>query len=130
MSLPATDLAFLAERGITHEVVDEANVTSVVFTGYTLPPGYDRTNADLLIRLMPGYPDVPPDMWWFDPGVRLANGQTVAATESIEQHLGRQWQRWSRHFTAGQWISGVDGLESFLALIRAELTRCAGAVAA
>jgi len=129
MSLPASDLAFLAERGIAHQVVTEANVTSVIFPGYLLPSGYDRDTADLLIRLMPGYPDVPPDMWWFDPAVRLANGGAVQATESVEQHHGRQWQRWSRHFTPGQWISGVDGLESFLALLRAELRRCAGALA-
>jgi hypothetical protein len=37
--------------------------------------------------------------------------------------VGRSWQRWSRHFAAGQWQSGIDGLESFLALVRRELER-------
>ncbi len=126
MSLPSSDVAFLAERNLPHSVVDDAGVTNVVFPGWELPPGYDRPTADLLLRLQPGYPDVPPDMWWFDPGVRLANGSVVPATESTETHLGRQWQRWSRHFVAGQWQSGIDGLESFLALVRGELCRCAG----
>ena len=79
---------------------------------------------------MPGYPDVAPDMWWFDPGIRLADGTAVPATELVEVYVGRQWQRWSRHFQAGQWQSGIDGLESFFALIRVELARCAPAVAA
>jgi hypothetical protein len=64
-------------------------------------------------------------MWWFNPAIRLADGRAVAATEVMEQHLGRPWQRWSRHFNSGQWRSGIDSLESFLALIRKELERCA-----
>jgi len=76
-----------------------------------------------LLRFSPGYPDVAPDMWWFDPPVRRRDGQPIPATEVIERYLGRSWQRWSRHFAAGQWRSGVDGLESFLALVRKELER-------
>ena len=33
------------------------------------------------------------------------------------------WQRWSRHFSHGQWRPGIDGLESYLALIRRDLER-------
>jgi Prokaryotic E2 family E len=124
MSLPQNDLAHLAERAVDYSITTEANMTCVVLRGYVLPAGYDRSQSDLLLRLSPGYPDVPPDMWWFDPQVRLADGRTVKATEGVEYHLGRSWQRWSRHFNAGQWRSGVDCLESFLALIRRELERC------
>jgi hypothetical protein len=62
-------------------------------------------------------------MWWFDPPVRLADGRAITATEVVERHLGRSWQRWSRHFTDGQWQSGIDGLESYVALIRSDLER-------
>ena len=99
-------------------------MTCVVLQGYRLPAGYDREQADLLLRLNPGYPDVQPDMWWFDPGIHLKDGRVVRATEVTEQHLGRTWQRWSRHFIAGQWQSGIDSLESYLALISGELERC------
>ncbi len=125
MSLPPFDVKHLEERGIQYTVTTEANHTCVVFPSYTLPQGYDRPTSDLLVRLRPGFPDVPPDMWWFNPAVRLADGRTVQATETTERHLGRVWQRWSRHFNAGQWRSGIDSLESFLALIRRELERCA-----
>jgi hypothetical protein len=62
-------------------------------------------------------------MWWFSPPLRFADGRVIPATESMETHLGRQWQRWSRHFNPGQWNSGIDGLESYIALIRRELQR-------
>ena len=124
MALPQNDATYLSERELVYDIVPEANMTCVVLIGYRLPAGFDRTQSDLLLRLSPGYPDVPPDMWWFDPPVRLADGRTVQATEQMEQHLGRPWQRWSRHFNQGQWRSGIDCLETFLALIRRELERC------
>lgn len=130
MALPKSDIIYLADKKIAHEVLVEAGMTCVVFPKWILPRGYDRKTSDLLLRLQAGYPDVPPDMWWFDPAVRLTNGGLVPATDVTEQHLGRSWQRWSRHLEAGQWQSGIDGLESFLALIRRELNRCATGIAA
>jgi hypothetical protein len=127
--LPPSDHAYLAERQIAHEVLVDATMICIVFREWDLPFGYDRGTADLLLRLQQGYPDIPPDMWWLYPAVRLADGGVVQATESMEQHLGRPWQRWSRHFAPGQWRSGIDGLESFLALIRGELIRSAARAA-
>ncbi|MBI5851766.1 MAG: hypothetical protein HZB39_12180 [Planctomycetes bacterium] len=123
MSLPEADALYLATRGLLHEIATESNMTCIVFRNWQLPPGYDRASADLLIRLPGGYPDVPPDMWWIHPGIKLANGQVIQATEVVETHLGRSWQRWSRHFQPGQWKPGIDGVESFLALIGRELHR-------
>jgi len=125
MNLPETDVAYLTERGSDYSVSSESNVLCIVFRGYALPAGYTPGNSDLLLRLNPGYPDIPPDMWWFDPPVRLANGRSIQAADSVERYLGRSWQRWSRHFIPGQWQSGIDSLESYLALIRKELERCA-----
>lgn len=121
--LPPNDVKYLTERAIAHSVLPEANMICVIFPNFSVPPGFDRPLSDLLLRFSPGYPDVPPDMWWFDPPLRRADGQPIPATEVIERYLGRSWQRWSRHFAAGQWQSGIDGLESFLALVRRELER-------
>ena len=126
MALPPSDSVFLADRGIAHSITVEGEMTCVVFPNWLVPPGFDRDSADLLVRLPNGYPDVPPDMWWFSPGIKLVNGRVAQATEATERHVGRDWQRWSRHFQAGQWRSGIDGLESYLALIRHELARSAG----
>jgi hypothetical protein len=123
--LPTDDAKYLAERAIAHTLLSESNMTCVLLPGFRLPGGLDPCTSDLLLRLSAGYPDVAPDMWWFDPPVRRADGQPIPATDVIEHYLGRSWQRWSRHFAAGQWRSGTDGLESYLALIRKELERSA-----
>ena len=121
MILPQSDAVYLNERDVAHEIAVDSGMTCVVMLRWPLPNGFDRDVADLLIRLSPGYPDVPPDMWWFSPPVHLKNGKALPATDVVETYLGRRWQRWSRHFSNGQWQSGVDGLESFLALIREDL---------
>ncbi len=123
--LPSNDTQFLAERSVQHSVTPESNMTCVVFPNFALPGGFDRGQADLLLRLSAGYPDVAPDMWWMNPPVKRANGLAIQATEVTEHYLGRSWQRWSRHLAAGQWKSGIDGLESYLALVRRELERSA-----
>ena len=123
MNLPRSDIAYLKERALVHEVTAESGMTCVVIRRWSLPCGFDHAQADLLIRLSPGYPDLPPDMWWFSPPVHLASGHELPATNVFEDYLGRRWQRWSRHFHDGQWQSGIDNLESFLALVRRDLER-------
>ena len=127
--LPQVDSVYLEERRIPNEVTADGGMINVVFPAFHLPGGMDRPTSDLLIRLTGGYPDVAPDMWWFDPAVRLADGRSIPATDVIESYLGRTWQRWSRHFQPGQWHPGRDGLESYLALIRRELAHWAKAAA-
>ncbi|SEM15098.1 E2 family protein E [Variovorax sp. YR750] len=126
MSLPASDISYLDERGLPYSVTTEGGMICVLLPQFPLPAGSNVTASDLLLRLNPGFPDVPPDMWWFDPPVTRNNGATIQATEAREQHLGRTWQRWSRHLQPGQWRSGVDRLENFIGLIRAELMRGCG----
>lgn len=125
MPLPESDIFYLQDRNLAFEVIPEpgSGVTCVLFPGWKLGPGYAPDCADMLLRLPAGYPDVQPDMWWFSPDVRLQSGKAIPAIEVKESHLGRQWQRWSRHLNGGQWRSGVDGLESYLAIIRQDLTK-------
>ena len=123
MSLPEIDIAFLNERGLAHEIIPEAGMMCVTLPQWPLPQGFDRDVSDLLVRLPPGYPDTPPDMWWFSPPILRSDGKALPNTNVVETYLGRSWQRWSRHFSSGQWKSGIDGLESYLALIRQDLRR-------
>lgn len=119
--LPAHDMDYLKELSPAASVTSEAGMVCVVIPAFPLPAGFDRPASDLLVRLATGYPDVAPDMWWFDPAVKRIDGATIPATESREHHLGREWQRWSRHLQPGQWKSGIDSLESYIALVRKEL---------
>lgn len=129
MPLLPEDVQYLAERGATYQVVEEGGMTCLLLPGWPLPGGLSATHADVLIRLAAGYPDIPPDMWWVDPPLRRADGDEIPATQSMEPHLARTWQRWSRHFNAGQWQPGIDRLSGFLALMDGEFRRAAGAAA-
>src|SRR5690349_16435377 len=127
MTLPALDQQFLDDRGVEHRIAVENGMVCIVLQNWQLPAGLNIAQTDLLLRLPAGYPDIAPDMWWVSPDIRRADGTVIPATEVTEQALGRSWQRWSRHFQAGQWQFGVDGLESFIALIRSEFLVAAGA---
>jgi Prokaryotic E2 family E len=107
----------------------EGGMICVVLPGWNLPAGYTVGSSDLLLRLNPAYPDVCADMWWFSPAVVRADATPIPATESQETYLGRSWHRWSRHFNPGQWMAGVDGIESYLALVAKEPRRCGEGVA-
>jgi hypothetical protein len=120
MSLPEHDVQYLAEREITYEIVIDAGMVCVLLPNWKLPDGLNLAETTVLLRLAAGYPDVAPDMWWCSPAVRQADGSIIRATDLAEHYCGRGWQRWSRHFTAGQWKSGIDGLESYIALMNAE----------
>jgi hypothetical protein len=128
--LPPIDQEYLQARAPGHTVSLEGGMIAIVIPSFPLPNGLTNSTADLLLRLAPGYPDVPPDMWWFAPAIQRTDGQVIPATESQEIHLGRTWQRWSRHLNPGQWRSGVDSIESYLALVRKELETAARARAA
>lgn len=122
--LPQRDSLYLADRGLACEVSYDQGMTCLVIGDWPLPAGLNPGRVDLLLRLSPGYPDIPPDMWWFSPYVTCQGGQAIQATQVTEVYLGRSWQRWSRHLPPGAWRSGVDGLESFLAVVRDNVAAC------
>lgn len=128
--LPVIDQDYLGGRFPGHQVVPDGGLIAVVLPGFSLPQGFTQTASDLLLRLQPGYPDIPPDMWWFSPAVVRSDGAVIAATNVQEVQLGRSWQRWSRHLNPGQWKSGIDTLESFLALVSGQLRLAARGLAA
>lgn len=128
--LPPSDMEYLRERAPGHSVANEGGMTCVVIPGFSLGSGFTQAAADLLLRLPQGYPDVRPDMWWFCPAVQRTDGQVIAATQLRQHYLAREWQRWSRHLNHGQWRSGVDGIESYIALVRRELHAASGRAAA
>jgi len=123
--LPEDDVAYLEQQHPGYSVVAADNMTCVTLPHFQLPNGFTLSEGTLLLRLNALYPDSVPDMWWFDPPIVRVSNLVIPATESIETHLGRQWQRWSRHLTPDQWKSGIDNLRSYVSLIRSELQRAA-----
>lgn len=123
MELPARDVKFLSERGLTWELVpDPQGAACLVVKEFNVAAGgFTPSVTELMIRIPAQYPMTPLDMWYCDPPVRLvASGQFAQASEVIENHIGRNWQRFSRHLNGG-WRPGVDSLRSYFALIQREL---------
>ncbi|HLG72218.1 MAG TPA: E2/UBC family protein [Chloroflexota bacterium] len=126
MLLPK-DQEFVSRKGFATEVSSENGMVCLVIKDFRLPDGYAPQKTDLLIRIPPGYPDMPPDMFWCDPPVRLsATGGFPQAADLMETYLGRTWQRFSRHLSPAIWRSGVDGLESYFCLISQALRSSVG----
>lgn len=122
--LDETDHEWLRKRGFNYEVIDGGGWTNLIIRNYRLPPGFDHEQVDLLIRLASGFPDSPPDMFWVDPWIKLAATQAYApASAQPEEHLGRTWQRFSRHLGPGAWRPGIDSLESWVLSIRQLLVK-------
>ncbi|BAN34108.1 hypothetical protein SCD_n00259 [Sulfuricella denitrificans skB26] len=123
MNLPVRDVKFLSEREFKWEVVpDPQGAVCLLIKEFDVTAGgFTPSMIDLMIRIPPQYPMSPLDMWYCDPPIRLTTtGQFAQATEVMESHLGRSWQRFSRHLN-GNWQPGVDCLRTFFALIQREL---------
>ncbi|WP_052689163.1 E2/UBC family protein [Williamsia herbipolensis] len=126
MKLPAVDARFLNDSGISYRTFDDGSgMLSVELLDLPLPQGLSSESANVLFRLSANYPDAQPDMWWLIPHLTTATGGVIAATEIQETFDGRVWQRWSRHLDAGAWRPGVDSLESYVRLLRNELSTAA-----
>ena len=119
MTLSDAERDALDAAGTSWRVEGDPNGwTNIVITGYRIPEGFSAATVDLLVKLHPQFPDVPPDMFWVHPRVTLTGtGVGPAATQVDEHLLGRTWQRFSRHLGPGQWRPGVD-LRTWLAAIR------------
>ena len=129
MPLDPISAEHLKRLGTDFEVVDGDGCTWVVLKRQRLPEGYNSETADVLIQLPDGFPDVEPDMFWTDPILTLRDGSSrPPRTEQDERHLGRVWQRWSRHIR-GHWRPGIDTIRSYVAYIHQCLAESAGAAA-
>jgi hypothetical protein len=119
--LAEDDTDFLQSRGVTFETHAEGEIVNLVISDYELPPGYDVTHADLLLRLPNGFPDARPDMFWLSPAVAFEGGAIPPGSEQREVYVERSWQRWSRHLSENDWRPGIDNLQSYLRFVRTNL---------
>lgn len=115
----------LTATGLSYVTSSEAGMTNLVLKGFPVPPGLSMDRVDLLLRLPLGFPDAAPDMFWVSPVLATSAGASIPGTELHEPHVGRTWQRWSRHI-AQQWRPGIDNLETYLAYVRRCLRLAAG----
>jgi hypothetical protein len=119
--IPQADDKYLKEKAFPHELMQQGSEIHVVLKGWSFPEAYTPRAADVLIRLLPGYPITPIDMFWTSPDIKLVNGAWPLNSATYETHGGRAWQRWSRH--TPEWRPGIDNLRTFITAITAEINR-------
>jgi len=80
---------------------------------YKLPQGYSPASVSMAIKIPANYPDAEIDMVYFHPAIKRLDGKAIPCTECIQPIDGKDFQRWSRHYTIqNPWVSGVCSLES------------------
>lgn len=82
----------------------------LLFSGFPLPPGWNRESIDLLLLVPAGYPEVPPDNFYAENGLRTA-ADTLPDSykENNIEVNGRRWARFSYH--AGRWAPLADPVQ-------------------
>lgn len=119
--IPQSDEDYLKDRAFDYQLRQVGSEVHLIIRNWPFPESYSPRAADILIRIMPGYPLNQLDMFWTSPDVRLANGAWPQAAEVHESYEGRIWQRWSRH--TQEWRAGVDNLRTFMTAVTMEINR-------
>lgn len=123
MFLPEFDRDYLTSKGYRFEEKVEGAINGLIIRNYELPMGkYNLERSDLLIIIPKGYPDTRPDMWFFFPAILLSpSNRPARQTQATLTFEEKSWQRWSRHYQANEWRSGVDGIHTYLKKIKQAL---------
>lgn len=123
MFLPEFDRDYLLEKGYQFEEKVDAERKGLIIRNWTLPVGrFNFQASDLLIIIPNGYPEVRPDMWYFTPPILLSPSNRPARQTQVNINFdGKIWQRWSRHYPANEWRSGVDGIHTYLKKVQVAL---------
>ena len=75
---------------------------------FKLPPGWNKEKVKLLILIPSGYPATPPDNFYVDNSLRLANGNLPGATSANKNKLGEPWLQFSYHVEKSDWSPHAD----------------------
>jgi hypothetical protein len=121
MRLPEEDEGYLGQKGYQWELVPVGEEGCLILRNFAVSEDlYDRATTDVMVRIPAQYNNAALDMFYCDPPLKLRSGAYPQAAEHFEEHVGRHWQRFSRHFPT-PWRAGVDGLPTLLTFVQREL---------
>ena len=115
--IPVDDIEFLSEKGYDYELGQVDTEVHLVIHRFRFDR-YAPKEADLLIRLLAGYPETKVDMFYTIPDVMLPSGGYPLNCGAHTPVGGKNWQQWSRHIN---WRSGIDNLRTFVTAVVAEV---------
>ena len=118
------DVATLSrETGCSVDLLRAGDLVGVVVRQLALRSSiYNKAATDLLLQTTVQYPQSAMDMFWVDQDLTLASGAVPTGGESIEQHFGITWRRYSWHRNV-PWVPGRDCLCSHFEFAVARLER-------
>jgi len=108
------DVEYLEANCDDWDAVEEDNEYGIIIHNYQLPTRYMPHQADLMIIIPADYPVGAIDMFYCSPSISRKDGQAIGALGK-EDHFGKDWQRWSRHY---KWVPGEHSLVSHISFIR------------
>ena len=122
--LPSNDRNYLESKGFAYREINDGALKGLIIDNFSvIPEGKFNVSASSLLILLPqGYPDVPPDMFYFHPELKLtANNSYPDRANSKPSYFQIAWQCWSRHAPATDWRAGIDGIHSYIQRVLAAL---------
>ena len=121
----AADLSELRGMGYKVDAQERGNLTYAVFQDVELPKGvFNHTTTEMLVLVPPPYPAGAMDMFYTRPDLMLAKGTVPKQAEVMEQHLDRQWRRFSWHYNR-PWNPAVDDLLTHVSFCEQRLAEAA-----
>jgi hypothetical protein len=124
MTLPPKLQREVDELAVTSykiEVIEDQDFINLVFKAFPLGEGYSAPESDLLLMVPRSYPDAGPDMFWLNPAITLASGQIPQSADSIENHLNKNWRRFSWHRQGSPWNPTIENIASQIEFIHRRL---------
>lgn len=104
-------------------LVEEGTNRFLVVPDFSLPDHWSAPAVTLMAMVPNGYPMAAMDMFWVDPSLRLPDGREPDRANSYEVYMGKQWQRFSWHYSNPQvaWRPGHSCLLTHLRFCQVRL---------
>ena len=122
--LSVDDVSFLDREVVSWEAIRFENMMWVLIYEHHVPDGYVQGNVTVAVCISEQYPEAQLDMVYFHPSLTRKDGKPIPQTEHQQSIDGKQYQRWSRHYTAqNPWKPGEHSLETHFYLMATWLER-------
>lgn len=99
-SLPERDEKELEESGLDWETVTGPRGKWLLIHDISIPDGLIQQRTSVAILVSSGYPASALDMAYFYPSIKRPDSKPIPQTQATASIDGKQWQRWSRHYTS------------------------------
>ena len=112
------DLAALHSSHVVSVVDLGGGDVGVIVDGVRVPPGWNKTETSIFVRVPRAYPQAQLDQFCADPDLRLATGG-MPSNASLTRYGTRDWLQFSYH--PRSWRPGVDNLVRYLGFVKGRL---------